>query len=66
MFVFEKLDGGDLLSHIQKKKVFTEREASDVIREIASALSFIHGMGMYKITCQDLLSYSDVVVSVML
>ena len=46
--VFEKADGGELLAHIQKCSVFTEREASCVTREIAQALAFIHGKGGVK------------------
>lgn len=44
--VFEKLDGGELLTHIQERKTFTELEASQVTRDIASALSFLHGKGI--------------------
>ena len=36
---------GPLLKHIEKKKVFTEKEASHVVRDIASALDFLHKKG---------------------
>lgn len=46
IFVFEKIEGGALLEHIQKRKSFTEREASEVTRDIARALKFIHSKGI--------------------
>ncbi|CAJ0963342.1 unnamed protein product, partial [Mesorhabditis belari] len=44
--VFEKMYGGPLLDHIQRKKCFTEHEASQVTRDIASALKFLHDRGI--------------------
>ncbi|XP_053325625.1 MAP kinase-interacting serine/threonine-protein kinase 1 [Spea bombifrons] len=44
--VFEKLRGGSVLSHIQRRKHFNEREASKVVRDIASALDFLHTKGI--------------------
>ncbi|XP_071984051.1 MAP kinase-interacting serine/threonine-protein kinase 1 [Engystomops pustulosus] len=44
--VFEKLRGGSILSHIQRRKHFDEREASTVVRDIASALDFLHTKGI--------------------
>ncbi|XP_040262750.1 MAP kinase-interacting serine/threonine-protein kinase 1 [Bufo bufo] len=44
--VFEKLLGGSILSHIQRRKHFDEREASMVVRDIASALHFLHTKGI--------------------
>ncbi|XP_072275359.1 MAP kinase-interacting serine/threonine-protein kinase 1 isoform X1 [Pyxicephalus adspersus] len=44
--VFEKLRGGSILSHIQRRKHFNEREASMVVRDIASALDFLHTKGI--------------------
>jgi MAP kinase interacting serine/threonine kinase len=44
--VFEKVDGGELLTHISDRKYFTEREASQVTHDVASALSFVHGKGI--------------------
>ena len=38
---------GPLLKHIEKKKVFTEKEASLVVKDIVSALDFLHKKGMY-------------------
>lgn len=44
--VFEKIYGGPLLSHIQRRTHFTEKEASMVIRDLASALAFLHNKGI--------------------
>merc|ERR1719189_1915522 len=44
--VFEKINGGQLLDHIQNRAKFTEKEASYVIRDLASALQFLHKKGI--------------------
>ncbi|XP_076880830.1 MAP kinase-interacting serine/threonine-protein kinase 1 [Brachyhypopomus gauderio] len=44
--VFEKLCGGSVLTHIQRRKHFDEREASRVVRDIAQALHFLHTKGI--------------------
>lgn len=44
--VFEKIEGGQLLSHIQKRIYFTEHEASQIVRDIANALKFLHSRGI--------------------
>lgn len=44
--VFEKMLGGPLLSHLERRGHFTEFEASLVIRDIASALDFLHKRGI--------------------
>lgn len=44
--VFEIVKGGPLLAHIQKRIHFTENEASTIIRDIASALKFLHHKGI--------------------
>jgi MAP kinase interacting serine/threonine kinase len=44
--VFEKINGGQLLDHIQNRVKFTELEASLVIKDIASALQFLHKKGI--------------------
>lgn len=43
--VFEKINGGQLLNRIQERIHFTEREASQIVKEIASALDFLHKKG---------------------
>lgn len=44
--VFEKVNGGPLLTRIQEQNHFTEREASQIIRDLASALQFLHVKGI--------------------
>lgn len=44
--VFEKLDGGELLKQIERHGKFTEIEASEVIRDLAKGLKFIHDKGI--------------------
>lgn len=44
--VFEKMEGGPLLAHIERRGHLTEREASLIVRDIASALNFLHSKGM--------------------
>lgn len=44
--VFEKINGGQLLSRIQERNHFTEREASQIICDLASALEFLHKKGI--------------------
>ena len=42
---------GPLLKYIEKKKVFTEKEASLVVKDIVSALDFLHKKGTVIILC---------------
>merc|ERR1711864_53772 len=44
--IFEKVSGGQLLDHIQRRKFFTEREAAHIITDVASALEFLHSKGI--------------------
>lgn len=44
--VFEKAKGGPLLNQIQRRIRFTEKEAAAIIRDLASALAFLHGKGI--------------------
>jgi len=44
--IFEKVSGGQLLDHIQTRKYFTELEAANIIRDVASALEFLHSKGI--------------------
>ena len=43
--VFDKMEGGTVLHHIEQRKTFNEQEASMVVRDIASALNFLHNKG---------------------
>ena len=65
--VFEKMEGGPLLNHIEKRGHLTEREASLIVKDIATALNFLHSKGMAhrdlkpeNILCQ----YSDSIIPV--
>ncbi|XP_065173994.1 MAP kinase-interacting serine/threonine-protein kinase 1 isoform X2 [Atheta coriaria] len=44
--VFEKINGGQLLRRIQEHKYFSEAAAAEIVREVASALSFMHAKGI--------------------
>ncbi|KAK9500580.1 hypothetical protein O3M35_001819 [Rhynocoris fuscipes] len=44
--VFEKVEGGQLLSRIQQRGKFTEREAAEITRDLACALKFLHAKGI--------------------
>ncbi|XP_059470322.1 MAP kinase-interacting serine/threonine-protein kinase 1-like isoform X2 [Neocloeon triangulifer] len=44
--VFEKVNGGPLLNRIQEYVHFTEKEASQIIKDLASALNFLHKKGI--------------------
>lgn len=45
--MFEKVNGGPLLTRLQEQIHFTEREASQIIRDLASALQFLHVKGEF-------------------
>merc|ERR1711868_293762 len=44
--IFEKVSGGQLLDHIQTRKFFSEQEAASIIRDVSSALEFLHAKGI--------------------
>jgi len=44
--IFEKVSGGMLLDHIKSRDFFTEQEAAFIIRDVASALNFLHQKGI--------------------
>lgn len=43
--VFEKVNGGQLLTRIQERSHFSEREACQIVRDLACALQFLHKKG---------------------
>jgi MAP kinase interacting serine/threonine kinase len=61
LLVFEKVNGGPLLAHIQKRVQFTEHEASLIIRDLATALKFLHqkGIAHRDLKPENILCYSD-------
>merc|ERR1711964_81597 len=44
--VFEKMLGGPLLDHIQRRICFTEAEASRIVKDLARALKHLHKQGI--------------------
>lgn len=44
--VFEKINGGPLLTRIQENVCFSEYDAAQIIKEIASGLAFLHKKGI--------------------
>merc|ERR1712123_154658 len=44
--VFEKINGGPLLKHIERRKCFTEAEASLIIKDLAEAIRHLHHQGI--------------------
>ena len=61
LLVFEKINGGPLLAHIQKRVQFTEHEASLIIRDLATALKFLHqkGIAHRDLKPENILCFSD-------
>lgn len=59
--IFEKVEGGQLLAHIQKRVHFTEHEASQIVRDIANALKFLHSRGIAHrdLKPENILCYSE-------
>lgn len=44
--VLELLEGGELLQRIRRKNRFTENEASQIMRQLVSAVNFMHLHGV--------------------
>merc|ERR1712123_452243 len=44
--VFEKINGGPLLKHIEQRKCFNEAEASLIIKDLAEAIRHLHHQGI--------------------
>lgn len=44
--VFEKINGGPLLARIQENICFSEHDAAQIMKEIASGLNFLHKKGI--------------------
>merc|ERR1711892_308015 len=44
--IFEKINGGPLLKHIEQRKYFTEAEASLIIKDLAEAIHHLHHQGI--------------------
>ena len=46
MLVFDLVDGGEMFEHLIKHGAYSEADASRLLRQVASALDFIHGIGV--------------------
>ena len=44
--ILDLIQGGEMFDHLVSNGAFSERDASRMFREIASALSFLHGLGI--------------------
>ncbi len=44
--IMELLTGGELFERIKRKKVFTEREASAIMKSLISSVQFMHSLGI--------------------
>ena len=45
---------GPLLRHIQKQEYFSELEASQVVKDVASALNHLHSIGKFTGAVKEL------------
>ena len=46
LLVLDLLDGGEMFDHLIKHGAYSEADASRLIRQVASALDFLHGIGV--------------------
>jgi calcium/calmodulin-dependent protein kinase I len=46
VLVMDCMRGGDLLQHIKKKKYFSEKEASSIIKKVIKAIAYLHKNGI--------------------
>ena len=44
--MLDYIDGGELFDHLIEMGAYSEHDASRLVREVASALSFLHGIGV--------------------
>jgi len=45
-FVMERLEGGELFDRLYERRRFSEKDASDVARQVLSALAYMHAQGV--------------------
>lgn len=59
LIVMECMEGGELFSRIQERgdQAFTEREAAEIMRDIGTAIQFLHSQNIahrdVKVSCQN-------------
>lgn len=46
LLVLDLIDGGEMFEHLIKHGAYSEADASRLLRQVASALDFIHGIGV--------------------
>jgi serine/threonine protein kinase len=46
ILVLDYIEGGELFDHLIENGAYSEMDASRIIREVASALNFLHGIGI--------------------
>ncbi|KAL9187781.1 hypothetical protein ACHAXT_006159 [Thalassiosira profunda] len=46
LLVLDLVDGGEMFEHLIKHGAYSEADASRLLRQVASALDFIHGIGL--------------------
>jgi hypothetical protein len=46
LLVLDLLDGGEMFEHLIKHGAYSEADASRLLRQVASALDFVHGIGV--------------------
>ena len=44
--VLDLIEGGEMFDHLIKDGAYSEADASRLVREVGSALSFLHGIGL--------------------
>ena len=64
MLVFDLVDGGEMFEHLIKHGAYSEADASRLLRQVASALDFIHGIGVVHAGTLVLLCFFVVVILV--
>ena len=45
ILVFDLVSGGEMFDHLIRQGAYSEADAARLVREVASALSFLHGIG---------------------
>lgn len=46
LLVLDLVDGGEMFEHLIKHGAYSEADASRLLRQVASALDFLHGIGV--------------------